>query len=125
MAQLPMSGSASSIAVGQLLELLGVVGVGVEPVRRPGRVRAGREGLDALRDGLGLERLQVARVVAVVEEQQVGLVVSAFSKLSVCQYGKSGSGFVRVDHVQAPALEVEQLRRVLRHGDGVARRRTG
>ena len=34
------------------VELLGVVGVGVQPVRRPGRVRLRGEGLDALRDRL-------------------------------------------------------------------------
>src|SRR5262245_7184792 len=61
--------------LGQRAQLLGVVAVRVQPVRRPLRVRAGRERLDRLRDRLRFERLEVPRVVAVVEQEQVGLVV--------------------------------------------------
>ena len=81
--------------------------------------RLGRERLDALRDGLGLEHLEVARVVAVVEEQQVRLVGVGVLEAQRLPVGEVGVGLRRVDHVEAPALEVEQLRRVLGHGDGV------
>ncbi len=111
------SASAFWIAAVSWVSCVGVVTVGVHPVRRPRHVRLGLGRLDVVPGRLLLTLLEGRRVRPVVDQQQVGLVLVGVLPAEVLPVGEALVRLVGVDDVEAPALEVEQLGRVLRVGD--------